>query len=157
MNAWFSTFVKMLPAFWQGAWVTLQLTAVGLLMGMVLGLLAALGRIYGNKWVRALAVAYIELFRGTPALVQLFFGVLRLARFGHYPVAYAFGIFSLGLEQWRISGRVFARCHSSSRRRANDCRARDWHVALADHSSHYFAASPADCHPCLGQRTNLPA
>lgn len=72
MSAWFSNFAEMLPSFLQGAWVTLQLTSVGLLMGIVLGLLAALGRIYGNKWVRALAVAYIELFRGTPALVQLF-------------------------------------------------------------------------------------
>lgn len=72
MSAWFSSFAEMLPAFLQGAWVTLQLTAVGLVMGIVLGLLAALGRIYGNRWVRALAVAYIELFRGTPALVQLF-------------------------------------------------------------------------------------
>lgn len=72
MNAWFSGFAEMLPELLQGAWVTLQLTAVGLLIGIMLGLLAALGRIYGNKWVRALAVGYIEVFRGTPALVQLF-------------------------------------------------------------------------------------
>jgi len=56
----------------QGAVVTVQLTAVGVTMGIVLGLLAALARVYGNKWLRGLAVGYIELFRGTPVLVQLF-------------------------------------------------------------------------------------
>jgi polar amino acid transport system permease protein len=41
-------------------------------MGFVLGLLSALARVYGGKWTRRLAVGYIELFRGTPVLVQLF-------------------------------------------------------------------------------------
>jgi polar amino acid transport system permease protein len=41
-------------------------------MGFVLGLLSALARMYGRSWVRGLAVGYIEVFRGTPLLVQLF-------------------------------------------------------------------------------------
>jgi polar amino acid transport system permease protein len=41
-------------------------------MGFVLGLAAALGRVYGSRPVRWLATGYIELFRGTPLLVQLF-------------------------------------------------------------------------------------
>jgi polar amino acid transport system permease protein len=52
--------------------VTLELTLVGLVMGFVLGLLAALGRIYGSPIARRISVGYIELFRGTPLLVQLF-------------------------------------------------------------------------------------
>jgi polar amino acid transport system permease protein len=38
----------------------------------VLGLLAAVGRVYWGKWVRMISIGYIELFRGTPLLVQLF-------------------------------------------------------------------------------------
>jgi polar amino acid transport system permease protein len=72
MSGWLDLFKSALPAFWQGALVTLELTAVGLAMGFVLGLLAALGRVYGGKWVRWLSIGYIELFRGTPLLVQLF-------------------------------------------------------------------------------------
>jgi len=69
---WVQLLIKSLPDFWDGLLVTLQLTVVGLGMGFVLGLLAALGRSYGNTWMRALAIGYIELFRGTPLLVQLF-------------------------------------------------------------------------------------
>jgi len=72
MSALIAFFQRFLASFLQGAWITLELTAVGLAMGFVLGLAATLGRIYGGKWVRALCVAYIELFRGTPVLVQLF-------------------------------------------------------------------------------------
>ena len=72
MSEWLQLFQRSLPAFLQGSLVTLQLTVVGLSMGFVLGLLSALARVYGGTWVRRLAVGYIELFRGTPLLVQLF-------------------------------------------------------------------------------------
>ncbi|MEW5870146.1 MAG: amino acid ABC transporter permease [Chloroflexota bacterium] len=72
MSEWLAFFFDTLPLFWQGALVTLELTAVGLGMGFILGLLATLGRIYGGPWARRISVGYIELFRGTPLLVQLF-------------------------------------------------------------------------------------
>ncbi len=72
MIEWLQFLWQTLPVFLDGLRVTLELTAVGLIMGFVLGLLAALGRIYGSPWVRRVCVAYIEVFRGTPLLVQLF-------------------------------------------------------------------------------------
>lgn len=72
MGDWLIFLWDSLPAFWQGLLVTLELTLVGLVMGFVLGLLAALGRIYGSPIARRISVGYIELFRGTPLLVQLF-------------------------------------------------------------------------------------
>lgn len=72
MSEFLVFFQRYLPDLAHGAVVTLQLTVVGLVMGFVLGLLATLGRVYGPRWVRWLAVGYIELFRGTPVLVQLF-------------------------------------------------------------------------------------
>jgi polar amino acid transport system permease protein len=65
-------FIRFWPNLLQGAWMTLQLTAQGLAAGLILGLLAALARVYGNKFWRGLSVGYVELFRGTPLLVQLF-------------------------------------------------------------------------------------
>jgi len=58
--------------FMQGAGVTLELTAVGLLMGFVLGLALALAKTFGAPGVSKFATGYIEFFRGTPLLVQLF-------------------------------------------------------------------------------------
>jgi len=52
--------------------VTLELTAVGLALGFFLGLILALMRTYGPRWQRVIAVGFIEFFRGTPLLVQLF-------------------------------------------------------------------------------------
>lgn len=72
MIEWLQFFWEALPIFLDGLLVTLELTAVGLAMGFVLGLLAALGRIYGSPVVRRLSITYIEIFRGTPLLVQLF-------------------------------------------------------------------------------------
>ena len=70
------------PEFLSGLKITLQLTLVGLGIGSVLGMLAALCRLYGGRWVRRLAVGYIELFRGTPLLVQLFAIYFGLPDFG---------------------------------------------------------------------------
>jgi polar amino acid transport system permease protein len=72
MSAFLTFFQKFLPLLLAGALVTLQLTVVGLGIGLILGLLAALARVYGGRWAKGLAVGYIELFRGTPLLVQLF-------------------------------------------------------------------------------------
>jgi molecular chaperone DnaK len=72
MIAFFELFVRFLPDLLRGAGVTLLLTAEGLAAGFVLGLLAALGRQYGGKFWQGLAVGYVELFRGTPLLMQLF-------------------------------------------------------------------------------------
>ncbi len=69
---WLRLFQRFLPDFIKGAGVTIELTVVGLLIGFVLGLLLALARSYGPKWLKAIAIGYIELFRGTPLLVQLF-------------------------------------------------------------------------------------
>jgi len=60
------------PDLLEGLVVSLELTLVALALGIVAGLPAALARIYGGTWARRLAIAYIELFRGTPLLVQLF-------------------------------------------------------------------------------------
>ena len=69
---WIQIFQRFFGDFMQGAAVTLELTAVGLLMGFVLGLALALARTYGTPALSKVATAYIELFRGTPLLVQLF-------------------------------------------------------------------------------------
>ena len=63
----------VLSALWRGTQLTLELTFLSAFFGLLLGLLGALGR-RSRVWVlRFLAGAYIETFRGTPLLVQLFF------------------------------------------------------------------------------------
>lgn len=56
----------------QGLLLTLQLTATTILFGFVIGLGVASASVYGPRWAKRLARAYVELIRNTPLLVQLF-------------------------------------------------------------------------------------
>ena len=104
MSAWLALFSSALPAMLDGALITLELTAVGLGMGLVLGLLAGMGRVYGSRPLRWLSIAYIELFRGTPLLVQLFLIYYGLPGSGDHVFTPGCGFFGVGAEQRRLSG-----------------------------------------------------
>ncbi|KAB0666108.1 amino acid ABC transporter permease [Oryzomonas japonica] len=57
----------------SGVKVTLQLSALSIVLAFILGLLIAVMRMSNNKPVRWIAHAYLEFFRNTPLLVQIFF------------------------------------------------------------------------------------
>jgi His/Glu/Gln/Arg/opine family amino acid ABC transporter permease subunit len=63
---------RTLAALWRGTQATIFLTLLSGSIGLLLGLLAALGRMAPARAARLVAGAYIEFFRGTPLLVQLF-------------------------------------------------------------------------------------
>jgi polar amino acid transport system substrate-binding protein len=61
--------------FWQfvaAALVTLKISFLAFLLAVPVGILLAIARVYGHPIVAVLARIYIELFRGTPVLLQLF-------------------------------------------------------------------------------------
>ena len=55
----------------SGIQVTLLVTAAALGSGLVVGLFVALARMSKRRWLQIPAIAYIEIFRNTPALIQL--------------------------------------------------------------------------------------
>ncbi|MDI9635870.1 amino acid ABC transporter permease [Oscillatoria amoena NRMC-F 0135] len=72
-----------LPNLLLGAIVTLQLTAFSTVLGMIGGSLVAIGRLYGPVPLKLLMRVYVDFFRGTPLLVQIFmiyFGLPSLLR-----------------------------------------------------------------------------
>ena len=60
------------PALLRGFGFTVLCWALGTIFGMGLGLLIALLRHYGPRWLCWILQVYIEVIRGTPFLVQLF-------------------------------------------------------------------------------------
>ncbi|MFL7838000.1 MAG: amino acid ABC transporter permease [Candidatus Promineifilaceae bacterium] len=56
----------------EGFWMTLKVTLTAFAIALVLGLLAGLGRISHNTFIRNLAMTYIEFIRGVPTLVLIF-------------------------------------------------------------------------------------
>jgi polar amino acid transport system permease protein len=87
-----------LPGLLQGAWLTVQLTLLGCALAVIAGLAAGLGKLYGPAPVRWLANIYIEIFRGTSALVQLFWLFFVLPQFGITLDAFTVGVLGLGLN-----------------------------------------------------------
>ena len=63
-----SSFPKMINA----AFITIQLLSLSLLIGLFIGLLAAILRLNRNIFVNKFAYGYSYLFRGTPLLVQIY-------------------------------------------------------------------------------------
>ncbi|ABA23491.1 L-arginine ABC transporter membrane protein / L-glutamine ABC transporter membrane protein / L-arginine-binding protein / L-histidine-binding protein / L-histidine ABC transporter membrane protein / L-lysine-binding protein / L-lysine ABC transporter membrane protein / L-glutamine-binding protein [Trichormus variabilis ATCC 29413] len=75
--------LQFLPTLLQGALVTIQLTILSTLLGLICGTLIALIRLSQFTPARLLARAYVDFFRGTPLLVQIFmiyFGIPALAQ-----------------------------------------------------------------------------
>ena len=64
---------KYYPVYLQGLWGTLWISAVTVLLGTVLGVLVAVLRMSRSKVLNGIAGAYIEVLRGTPILLQLYF------------------------------------------------------------------------------------
>ena len=91
---------ELLPLLLDGAWVTLQVTFFGSVLAIVMAILGALGRMSPWAPLRWFSVAYIEIFRGTSLLVQLFwlFFVLPLPPFNIEMSSYAVAIVGLGLH-----------------------------------------------------------
>lgn len=74
---------KALPNLLQGALITLQLTVVSIVLGMISGSLIGIARLAPSRFVRIAARVYVDFFRGTPLLVQIFmiyFGFPALVR-----------------------------------------------------------------------------
>ena len=98
MDLDFSPVWAGLPQLLHGALVTVEITAVSLLLGCVLGLLIGIGRLNPKRRiVYRLCTAYLAAIRGTPLLVQLFIWFFGLPQFGVTLPAFACGVLGLGM------------------------------------------------------------
>lgn len=91
-------YAPFLPQLLQGAILTVEITLLGSLLAIVAGVLAALARLYGAAPLRWLATAYVEVFRGTSALVQLFWLFFVLPQFGVTLAPFLVAVLALGLN-----------------------------------------------------------
>ncbi|MGG4604374.1 ectoine/hydroxyectoine ABC transporter permease subunit EhuC [Paenalcaligenes sp. Me131] len=77
---WFS----YLPPLLEGAWVTVQLTLYSSVLGLIFAFAFGLGKLSSNWVVKGFSIAFIEIFRGTSLLVQLFWLYFALPVLGDY-------------------------------------------------------------------------
>lgn len=78
----FRSVLAQYPDILRGVWVTLTLTCLSLFLGFLLSVVVAYGRTSTLRPIRFASAAYVEIFRNTPMLVQLFFFYFGLAALG---------------------------------------------------------------------------
>ena len=69
----FSVVLDALPQLLWGCLGTLWLALAGMSLAMAIGVLGVMARGSQMRWLRSLMIAFIELIRNTPFLVQIFF------------------------------------------------------------------------------------
>ena len=97
---------SMIVQFVEAAWVTLELSVLAFLVAVPLGMLLAVARVYGARPVAAAARVYIEVFRGTPVLLQLYvlyFGLASVISLGPMQAA----VIGLGLNYGAYEAEVY--------------------------------------------------
>ncbi|WP_439891950.1 amino acid ABC transporter permease [Ralstonia sp. 25C] len=82
----------------HGALVTVEVTAVALMLGCVLGLLVGIGRLNPRRrFIYGICTVYVTFIRGTPLLVQLFLLFFGLPQFDILLPAFVCGVLGLGV------------------------------------------------------------
>lgn len=83
---------------WTGVGVTVSVTLYASVLTVIAATLGGLGRLSPSWWVRSLAGTYIEIFRGTSALVQMFWIFFALPLAGIELTPMQAGVLALGLN-----------------------------------------------------------
>jgi polar amino acid transport system permease protein len=99
--------ISILPILMRGLVVTIQATALGFVIALVLGLVLALLRMVPHKIVSWPTAFFLEFVRDTPLLVQLFFLYFVLPDFGIVLPAFLTGAVALGLQYSGYTAEVY--------------------------------------------------
>ena len=107
MEHFFNFFISSLPEFYRGMVITLEISAISLVIGFLIGLPIALARVYGSGPIRKVAVAYSDLVRGIPLLVLLFVVYYGLPDFKVTLTAFTSAIIALGINSGAYQAEYF--------------------------------------------------
>jgi polar amino acid transport system permease protein len=81
-----------------GAWLTVKISLISIALCLVIGIIGALFRTSENRFLDWIALAYVEVIRNTPYLIQLFFIFFGLPNLGLKPTAEQAAIASLAVN-----------------------------------------------------------
>lgn len=89
--------IDNLPLLLEGFWITIWLSILSSLISLVLGTVIGVARIVPFRPLRNFGTAYVEFFRNTPLLIQLFFFYHGLPRAGITFSAFESALWSLAI------------------------------------------------------------
>lgn len=103
----FDLLVDIIPELLEGAVITIELTAMSVAIGTLLGLFIGLGRISSYKIFNIPATLYVEFIRGTPLLVQVMIVYYGLPAIGLNLGQMTSGIVALSINSGAYVGEIF--------------------------------------------------
>ncbi|WP_430443305.1 MAG: amino acid ABC transporter permease [Pseudomonas piscis] len=89
---------RTLPFFLEAAWITVQVSLLALVLGLLIAVVLVAARLCTSFILRCLARLYISVFRGTPCLVQLFLIYFGGPQIGLELEPFSAGVLGLGLN-----------------------------------------------------------
>jgi len=96
-----------LPVFGKGALLTLEISALAILISFPCGLVGALMRISGSPLLRALGTGYVEVVRNIPLLVVLYVLFYALPVYGVPLNAFTAGVLGLSINSIAFTIEIF--------------------------------------------------
>ncbi len=98
-NSFLGLLKSTFPVLMEGLKMTVILTVVSIAIALVLGTIFGLFRVSRSVWLRAIGTTYVDIFRGTPLLVQAFFIYFGIpSALGFQMTALTAGIITLSLN-----------------------------------------------------------
>ncbi|MFC4406553.1 amino acid ABC transporter permease [Haloarchaeobius iranensis] len=96
-----ATAFQSLPQLAEGAYITVLITVLSILLGLVLAVPLSVARVYG-RWTKYLSLSFTELIRGTPLIAQLYllYYGLNLSQF--FRGLTQFGPFTVRTPVWAV-------------------------------------------------------
>jgi len=90
-----SIVIKYLPLFLKGVFLTVEISFFAILLGLSIGILAAVARTSRIKILNLVGAVYVEVFRNTPLLIQIFIIFFGLPSIGIKLSPYISGLTAL--------------------------------------------------------------
>ena len=108
MRGLLSDYVTWWPDLWSGLQITVLLTFVSMALAMLIGMVLALARLDpSRRWLSVPAAVFVEIIRGSPLILQLFYIFYVFPFFGLRLGAMEAGILGLGINYGAYISEVF--------------------------------------------------
>ncbi len=91
----------------ESAGLTVVLSFLSFPLAITAGLIIAVGRLYGPAWMKWPLAAYVELLRGTPVMLQLYFVFFFLPELGINIPAFACGVLGLAINYSAYESEIY--------------------------------------------------
>jgi len=107
MKGFFAFAWENLPYLLDGAVIALALWTLAMILGFLFALALTWCRVYGDRFLYALSTGYVEVFRGTPMIIQMFVIYLGLPDVGVVMNAFAAATIAMGLNSAAYQAEYF--------------------------------------------------